>query len=215
MRPVVKRAAGRGCDIVFDQDEADLGPGQVGLDGGAPHPRADPRGPRREDEALGLTERGQGHRDGSVRVVSDAASCSEGLAKSLAEAPFTVEEAVPFTVRLLLPRLRPRRAVGKLALHPTCSWTRSGANDALHLLAAAVADEVYIPPSRGCRAFAVDRGRLHPELTRSATARQAEEVRSYAADAHASCNRTCELGMTWAAGAEYGHILTLLEEATR
>nr|WP_246000295.1 FAD-binding and (Fe-S)-binding domain-containing protein [Nocardioides pocheonensis] len=154
-------------------------------------------------------------RGGSVPVVSDAASCSEGLAKTLADGPFSVEDAVPFTARILLPRLTPRRMVRSLALHPTCSSTRSGSNDALHMLAAAVAEHVFVPPSWGCCAFAGDRGMLHPELTASATAQQAAEVRAYGADAHASCNRTCELGMSRAVGAAYRHILTLLEVSTR
>jgi D-lactate dehydrogenase len=153
-------------------------------------------------------------RGGSVPVVSDAASCSEGLAKAMVDAPFAVEDAVSFTARVLLPRLTPRRIVERLALHPTCSSVRSGSNDALHLLAAAVAEEVFVPPSWGCCAFAGDRGMLHPELTASATARQAAEVRAYGADAHASCNRTCELGMSRAVGAQYSHILTLLEQST-
>jgi len=35
------------------------------------------------------------------------------------------------------------------------------------------------------------------------------------ATAHASCNRTCELGMTRATGEPYRHVLELLEELTR
>ncbi|GAA1151061.1 hypothetical protein GCM10009579_85390 [Streptomyces javensis] len=49
-----------------------------------------------------------------------------------------------------------------------------------------------MPPSWGCCAFAGDRGLLHPELTGSATAARAKEVRAYAADAHTSSNRTRE-----------------------
>jgi D-lactate dehydrogenase len=56
---------------------------------------------------------------------------------------------------------------------------------------------------------------LHPELTASATRAQADEVRASGATAHASCNRTCELGMTRATGEEYGHVLELLAEVTR
>jgi D-lactate dehydrogenase len=152
---------------------------------------------------------------GSLPVVSDAASCSEGLVKTLAGGPFRVEDAISFAARVLLPRLSPAQVSDRLALHPTCSSTRSGDNEALHVLAAAVAREVFVPPSWGCCAFAGDRGLLHPELTASATAAQAAEVRAYAADAHASCNRTCELGMSRAVGATYRHVLTLLEEATR
>ena len=72
-----------------------------------------------------------------------------------------------------------------------------------------------MPDAWGCCGFAGDRGMLHPELTASATAAEAAEVRALGADAHASCNRTCELGMTRATGSEYRHILELLEEATR
>ncbi len=154
-------------------------------------------------------------RGGSVTVVSDAASCTEGLAKSLRGTTFDVEDAIPFAARELLPKLTPRKIIDRLALHPTCSSTRSGASDALRLLAESVAEEVFVPPSWSCCGFAGDRGLLHPELTESATLGQAAEVRAYAADAHASCNRTCELGMTRATGATYRHLLTLFEEATR
>ncbi|MFC7363261.1 FAD-binding and (Fe-S)-binding domain-containing protein [Nocardioides astragali] len=151
----------------------------------------------------------------SITVVSDAASCSEGFAKSLDDSPYLVEDAVAFAARVLLPRLSPERVAGRLALHPTCSSTRSGTDEALRALAAAVADEVFVPPSWGCCGFAGDRGLLHPELTASATSAQAAEVRTFDADVHVSCNRTCEIGMTRAVGSTYHHVLILLEQATR
>ena len=112
--------------------------------------------------------------------------------------------------REVLPRLPAASHVAsRLVLHPTCSSTQMGLNDALGRIAERVADEVVTPDAWGCCAFAGDRGMLHPELTASATAAEA------AGDAHASCNRTCELGMTRATGVGYRHILELLEEATR
>ena len=56
---------------------------------------------------------------------------------------------------------------------------------------------------------------LHPELTASATAPQALELAGDSFTAHASCNRTCELGMTRATGHPYVHVLELVERATR
>jgi len=56
---------------------------------------------------------------------------------------------------------------------------------------------------------------LHPELTASATRVQAAEVVALGATAHASCNRTCELGMTRATDAPYRHVLELLADVTR
>jgi D-lactate dehydrogenase len=82
-------------------------------------------------------------------------------------------------------------------------------------VANAVADKVDVPVNWGCCAFAGDRGMLHPELTASATEKQGKEVEQIGASAHASCNRTCELGMTRATGADYRHVLELLEEVTR
>lgn len=168
----------------------------------------------RLDEALRPLV-GAGPAGPSVPVLTDAASCSEGLAKSLTGRGYDVQDAVAFVARVVLPRLGPAPVADRLALHPTCASTRAGHDGDLRALAAAVAREVFVPPSWGCCAFAGDRGMLHPELTASATAAQAAEVRAYGADAHASCNRTCELGMSRATGATYEHVLVLLERATR
>ena len=44
---------------------------------------------------------------------------------------------------------------------------------------------------------------------------EAREVAALDAAAHASCNRTCELGMTRATGRPYHHVPELLEQVTR
>lgn len=74
---------------------------------------------------------------------------------------------------------------------------------------------VDVPTDWGCCGYAGDRGMLHPELTDSATAPEAADVAAFGAEVHASCNRTCELGMTRATGQDYRHVLEVLEEATR
>lgn len=126
-----------------------------------------------------------------------------------------VDDAVAFADRVLLPKLDPQAVVDTLALHPTCSSTQLGLNPALERIGSAVARRAVVPDAWGCCGFAGDRGMLHPELTESATAAEAAEVRGLGADAHASCNRTCEIGMTRATGEDYRHVLELLEEATR
>nr|WP_205547945.1 FAD-binding and (Fe-S)-binding domain-containing protein [Leucobacter sp. wl10] len=148
-------------------------------------------------------------------ILSDASSCTEGFARQLEERGYEVEDLVAFTVRELLPRLNPAQVSQTLALHPTCSSTQMGVNDDLKRIGEAVASAVFVPDSWGCCAYAGDRGMLHPELTASATATQAAEVIAANADRHASCNRTCELGMTRATNRPYRHVLELLEEATR
>ncbi len=151
--------------------------------------------------------------NGDVPVITDGASCAEGFDGALGSVAVT--DAVSYVADALLPRLTVTRRLGSLAVHPTCSSTRMGTNAALLSIASAIADEVVVPEDWGCCGFAGDRGMLHPELTASATAREAAALRGRAFDAYASVNRTCEIGMTRATGAPYRHVLELLDEATR
>lgn len=163
-------------------------------------------------EALGSVEV-----DGEVPLVCDASSCTEGLRHLAAEAGLRlrVVDAVEFVAESVLPLLPSTRKLSSVVVHPTCSSSRMGLDAALTKVAEAVADEVLRPVSWGCCAFAGDRGLLHPELTAAATKVQAAEVSALRGAAHASCNRTCELGMTRATGHSYAHIIELLDEVTR
>ncbi|MBC3760620.1 FAD-binding and (Fe-S)-binding domain-containing protein [Quadrisphaera oryzae] len=162
-------------------------------------------------------------RGGELPVVCDAASCTEGLQAAWAGAragteptpPLTVVDATRFAADHLLGRLAVTRRLGSVVVHPTCSTEALGTTSALVEVAQAVADDVVVPPSWGCCAYAGDRGLLHPELTASATAREAADVAERTYDAYVSANRTCELGMTRATGRPYRHVLELLEAATR
>ncbi|MGV9291282.1 FAD-binding and (Fe-S)-binding domain-containing protein [Streptomyces sp. NPDC003719] len=160
---------------------------------------------------------------GRLPVVCDASSCTHGLsqlADALGEserarfAALRFVDSVVFTAEHLLPALPAPRRIGSLALHPTCSTVHLGIDGALRTVAAAVSDEVTVPDSWGCCAFAGDRGLLHPEITAAATAAQAAEITGRGHDAYASCNRTCEMGMTRATGRPYRHVLEILDAAT-
>jgi D-lactate dehydrogenase len=158
-------------------------------------------------------------RDGELPIICDASSCTEGLRQTIetdpSEKPMTVVDSVEFALTHILPTLPDHAKLDSLALHPTCSSTRLGINASLQEVARAVAGHVQVPENAGCCAFAGDRGMLHPELTASATQQEAADVAAMGAGAHASCNRTCELGMTRATGQPYRHVLELLEELTR
>lgn len=159
---------------------------------------------------------------GRLPVVCDNSSCSEGLVHALetavAEHPefssMRMVDAVDFSAEHLLPHLDVEVAVASMVVHPTCSSTRAGSNPNLMRLASAVAHNALIPDDWGCCAFAGDRGMLHPELTASATAREAAEVAAHEHDSYVSCNRTCEIGMTRATGHPYQHILEVLDNSS-
>jgi D-lactate dehydrogenase len=156
---------------------------------------------------------------GRLPVVCEASSCAEGLERLLAaddDFPgIRVVDALTFTVTELLPRLPEPIKVGSVAVHPTCSTTRLGTTDALLAIAGALAADVEVPLDWGCCAFAGDRGMLHPELTASATAREAAEVNQREHDLYLSSNRTCEIGLSRASGRHYEHAIEALERATR
>jgi D-lactate dehydrogenase len=157
---------------------------------------------------------------GRLSVVVDAASCTEGVERLIGADDerfpgLRVVDAVLFVDEHVLNSLTVTAPIGSLALHPTCSSTQLGTNEALSRIAGTIASEVVIPDGWGCCGFAGDRGMLHPELTASATAREAASVTSRAFDAYASTNRTCELGLTRATGHAYEHLLETLERATR
>jgi D-lactate dehydrogenase len=155
-------------------------------------------------------------RGGELPVVCDASSCTEGLhvlLEAAGELGIRVIDAVQFVDQVVLDHLPEGERVSSITLHPTCSSTRMGINPALARVAAAAAQEVHTPEDWQCCAFAGDRGMLHPELTASATAREAADVDRMGSDAHASVNRTCELGMTRATGRPYRHVLEVLADS--
>lgn len=162
---------------------------------------------------------------GRLPLVVDASSCTLGIAHEVVpyltednralHAELRILDSVVWAARELLPRLEVLRTVGSAVLHPTCSMRHLGDEAELRAVAAACADEVVVPDDAGCCAFAGDRGMLHPELTESATAREAAEVMSRQFDAHLSANRMCEIGMDRATGRSYSSALLALERATR
>ncbi|MDR1633731.1 MAG: FAD-binding oxidoreductase [Bifidobacteriaceae bacterium] len=178
---------------------------------------------------------------GELPVISDAASCTHGLAglrnhlddrRAARAAELRVIDATTFVRQQLMPRLRVDRKLAAAAVHPTCSTVHLRAKEDLIALAGEAAEDVFVPLTWGCCAFAGDRGMLHPELTAAATRPEAEAVwdaeaaraRSARAageqadgrfDAYVSANRTCELGIGRATGRVYRHVLEVLAPLVR
>ncbi|HTU02689.1 MAG TPA: FAD-linked oxidase C-terminal domain-containing protein, partial [Candidatus Sulfotelmatobacter sp.] len=157
-------------------------------------------------------------------VVLDTSPCAYGLATCR---PYLTPENQPRFDKLrildsivfvhdeLLPRLRVVRKLGSVALHPVCGVLKLDLGGKLEAIARACSERVLVPAQAGCCGFAGDRGFLFPELTASATAREAAEVRAGEHDGYFSSSRTCEIGLTRATGHIYRSYLFLLEQATR
>ena len=153
--------------------------------------------------------------NGKLPIVTDAASCSHGLQELLSkDSRLTVIDSVEFVEKFILPKLTIKKAQS-IAVHPTCSTTALGISNSLNAISQAISNEIFVPESWGCCAFAGDRGFTFPELTRSATEKQAAEIKVRNDDFNVSANRTCEIGMTQATGKKYRHIIEVLEELSR
>jgi D-lactate dehydrogenase len=163
--------------------------------------------------------------EGALPVVVDAASCTGQIVEpgegTLSESnaarlqAMTILDSVAWAHDRLLPDLEVVRKVDAAAIHPTCATHRQGHAWRLGALAAALADNVYLPPTGTCCGFAGDRGISHPELTAAATRAEAAELSGRRFDAYLSSNRTCEIGMSRATGAPYESVINALERATR
>jgi hypothetical protein len=124
-------------------------------------------------------------------------------------------DSIEFAHEHLLSRLKIRRHLDSVALHPVCSVVTTGLMPKLYAVAGACSQWVIIPTSAGCCAFAGDLGFLLPELTTSATRSEAEEVNQHQYGGYYSSSRTCEIGLTRATGIAYRSNLHLIDEATR
>jgi D-lactate dehydrogenase len=163
--------------------------------------------------------------EGELPVVVDAASCTQAVAapgedvlsEENAERLTKLEilDSVAWAHDRLMSKLEVRAKVGAATVHPTCATRHMGLAPRLRRLAAALANDVYVAPSATCCGFAGDRGISHPELTAAATRPQAEELAGRSFDAHLSSNRTCEIGLSRATGANYESVVILLERLTR
>ena len=163
-------------------------------------------------------------REGRLPVVIDTSPCTYGLLTSRDVLTpdnrsrfdqLTIVDSVAFAHDTVLLKLTVLRKAAPVALHPVCSLTKLGLAPKLLGLAKACSERAEVPRDAGCCGFAGDRGFLEPELTRSATAREARQVEQGGFEGYYSSSRTCELGMARATGKPYRSIWYLLDEATR
>jgi D-lactate dehydrogenase len=162
--------------------------------------------------------------EGRLPVVLDTSPCTHTLRHCGPELEPGLRErferlelvdSVEFASSTIVPRLETHRSQGTVALHPVCSAVKMEIDGLLPRVVEPFCAEAVVPESAGCCGFAGDRGYLVPELTASATAAEAGEVRSRTFDGFYSSSRTCEIGLSRATGKPYRSFWYLLDEASR
>ncbi|RZK48215.1 MAG: FAD-binding oxidoreductase [Pedobacter sp.] len=160
---------------------------------------------------------------GKLPVVIDFTSCTHTLrdcrpALSVEnQAKFdalNLLDTIEFAADYLVPRLNPTKKLEKVVLHPVCSAQKMGIDIKFMKVAKHFAEHVEVPFAAGCCGMAGDRGFLVPELTASATFKEASEVKRANYDGYYSTAKTCEMAMSEAVGKNYESILYLIAETS-
>ena len=161
---------------------------------------------------------------GRLTVVTDASPCAGTLGELVAAhlrasgREIRTLDFAAFWAREVLPGISdPPRRRGTAIVHPTCTLLKTGGLADLVAVGRAHAECLEVPRFAECCGFAGDRGFLVPELTASATADEAAEIRQLLerdpdAGCYSTC-RTCEIGMSRAVGRPFRSLLHLVHEA--
>ena len=134
------------------------------------------------------------------------------MKKALAGA-LAIHDSIDFVHDTLLPRLAIAREPGPIAVHPVCSVRKMGSVDKLVAIARRCSEAVVTVDAVQCCGFAGDRGFVRPELNEHAL-RDLREAIPRGCSGGVSSSRTCEIGLSEAAGVPYESILYLVERCS-
>jgi Fe-S oxidoreductase len=151
--------------------------------------------------------------DGRWPIVFDTSPCTYRMKKALAGS-LEIEDSIDFVHDTVLTRLAVTRQPGLVAVHPVCSVRKMGSVDKLLTIAKHCSESVATSDAVQCCGFAGDRGFVRPELNEHAL-RHLKESLPATCSAGVSSSRTCEIGLSEAAGFPYQSILYLVERCTR
>jgi D-lactate dehydrogenase len=160
--------------------------------------------------------------EGKYPIVTDASSCAhtfhhirEGAGEAGREKleRLRIMDSVDYLYEMVLPLAKTVNREEDVVLHPVCSLVKMGTYNKFVAIARHFARSVTVPLHTGCCGMAGDRGFLFPELTSSATAAEAEEVKEKRYDGYYSSAKTCEMAMADAVQQNYESILYLADQA--
>lgn len=158
---------------------------------------------------------------GKYPVVTDVSSCTYTLQHMRPVLPPDLQEqfdkmqildSVDYLNDMVIPRVTAVRKKEEVVLHPVCALHKMHIDYKFKNIATCFSEKVTIPINVNCCGMAGDRGFLFPELTQSATAAEAAEVKETNANGYYSSTKTCEVAITEATGKNYESILYLVDE---
>ncbi len=161
--------------------------------------------------------------EGSIPVILDVTSCSHTLQQcrpvldEINKQRFdklSILDSIDFLHDHVIPVTGDLTKKGNIVVHPVCTLQKMGLERKFLAVAGHFSDNVTVPIHTGCCGMAGDRGFIVPELTASATAPEAMEVKAGSFDGYYSSAKTCEIAMSEAVEKNYESILYLADECT-
>jgi D-lactate dehydrogenase len=150
--------------------------------------------------------------NGRWPIVFDTSPCAYRMKKVLAGS-LAIHDSIDFVHDTLLPRLTLAPERGPVVVHPVCSVRKMGSVDKLVAIAGRCCDDVVTVDAVQCCGFAGDRGFVRPELNEHAL-RDLHAAIPAGCTGGVSSSRTCEIGLSEAAGVPYESILCLVERCS-
>ncbi len=146
-------------------------------------------------------------------IVFDTSPCSWRM-RRFAGQRLPVHDAIEFVHDVLMPRLPFQPLDEPLAVHPVCSVRKMGSTVKLLALARRCSTQVVTVDAVACCGFAGERGFMRPELNEHAL-RHLKAALPEGCAQGCSSSRTCEIGLSEAAGVPYRSIIAVVEACTR
>ncbi len=161
---------------------------------------------------------------GMLPVILDVTSCSHTLQQCrpvLSDSNkekydrLSILDSIDYLHDYVMPACGPVEKKGTVVLHPVCSLQKMGLERKFVAVASHFSNTADVPVHSGCCGMAGDRGFLYPELTASATAPEAMEVKKGSYEGYYSSGKTCEIAMSEAVGKNYESVLYLADECIK
>ena len=162
--------------------------------------------------------------NGMLPVILDVTSCSHTLQQCrpiLSDSNkerydrLSILDSIDYLHDYVIPSCGPVEKKGTVVLHPVCSLQKMGLERKFVSVANHFSNTADVPIHSGCCGMAGDRGFLYPELTASATAPEAMDVKKGTYEGYYSSGKTCEIAMSEAVGKNYESVLYLADECIK
>src|SRR5207237_3160176 len=137
-----------------------------------------------------------------IPVVTDVSSCAYTLLhirpvlsddNKIKYDQLQLLDSVEYLHDAILPVIKNVHKKESIVLHPVCSLEKMGTTQKFIAVARFFANSVTVPAGSGCCGMAGDRGFLFPELTASATAPEASQVKQNSFNGYYSSTNTSEI----------------------